>query len=36
MSGVDEKYIELKNLVFSIENIDMKQNFVSSLPYERI
>ena len=35
MSGVDEKYIELKNLVFSIENIDMKQNFVSSLPYEK-
>jgi hypothetical protein len=36
MSGIDEKYIELKKLAFSIENIDMDKNMVPSLPYKKV
>lgn len=35
MNAVDENYIELKNLIFAMENIDLEKNYVVSLPYEK-
>ncbi len=35
MSAVDENYIELKNLIFAMENIDLEKNYVVSIPYEK-
>ena len=35
LSSIDENFVELRDLALSISNLDLKENIISSLPYDK-